>query len=60
MSEQPQHTGPWFHRFLIRLFGALLALLCFWLVGFIVNDIGKQPGPDYTSLEEQMLALALI
>ncbi|RMH11714.1 MAG: hypothetical protein D6698_16005 [Gammaproteobacteria bacterium] len=60
MSEIPQHTGPWFHRFLIRLFGVLLALLCFWLVEFIVNDIGRQPGPNYSLLEEQMLDPALI
>lgn len=60
MSESPRHKGPWFHRFLIKLLGVVLAVLCFWLIGFVVNDLGNLPGPDYFALERQMLDQSLV
>jgi predicted RNA-binding Zn-ribbon protein involved in translation (DUF1610 family) len=60
MSESSRHKGPWFHRFLIRLLGVVLALLCFWLIGFVVNDLGNLPGPSYQELEERILDQSLV
>lgn len=60
MSKTPRHNGPWFHRFLIKLLGVALALLCFWLIGFVVNDLGNMPGPDYRELEDRMLDQSMV
>ncbi len=60
MSETPRHNGPRLHRFLIKLLGVALALLCFWLIGFVANDLGNLPGPSYQVLEAQMLDPTLV
>lgn len=60
MSETHHNKGPWFHRFLIKLLGVALALLCFWLIGFVVNDLGNLPGPSYREMEERMLDQTLV
>lgn len=55
MTKTPQ-SGSWTVRWLIRLFTVLFGLLVYWLLGFFIDDIGHWPGPDYSTLEEQMLA----
>jgi predicted RNA-binding Zn-ribbon protein involved in translation (DUF1610 family) len=55
MNEAAVHKGPWTHRFLIVLFTVILGLLTYWLLGFVVNDIGTWPGPSYEELEKQWL-----
>lgn len=55
MNEIRKNKGPWAHRFLIVIFSVVTAILCFWLLGFVVDDIGNWPGPDYEKLEKQML-----
>lgn len=55
MTESRQNKGPWIHRFLIGLFSILTGLLCFWLLGFVVNDIVSWPGPSYETLEKRRL-----
>jgi hypothetical protein len=37
------------------LFTAILAILCFWLLGFVVDDIGTWPGLVYADLEARRL-----
>ncbi|MEX0701887.1 MAG: hypothetical protein WD069_07305 [Planctomycetales bacterium] len=51
--------GPWLHRFLVYGLTVLFGLLVYWLLGFVVDDIGTWPGPDYAALEERMLDPAL-
>ena len=53
-------NGPWFHRFLIGLFSILLTILLYWLLGFLVDDLGNLPGPDYQALERELLAPELL
>jgi len=48
------------HRFLVWLFGGMMSLLSYWLLGFIMSDIGSLPGPDYTEFERQKLDQTLI
>ncbi len=48
-------NGPWFHRFLIGLFSVLLTILLYWLLGFLVDDLGNLPGPSYQALERELL-----
>lgn len=57
-----RHTtaAPKRHRFLIWLFGGAMCLLSYWLLGFIMGDIGSLPGPNYSELEEQRLDQTLV
>jgi hypothetical protein len=45
MAEYPRIKGPWIHRFLTVLFSIVFAMLCFWLTGFIVDDLGSSAAP---------------
>jgi hypothetical protein len=51
----PRRGGTWLQRFFIGVFSVLLGLLTYWLLGFVVNDLGSLPGPDYQQLEQQRL-----
>lgn len=55
MQEHSRNKGPSIHRFLTMLFAAILAILCYWLLGFVVDDIGTWPGPVYAELEARRL-----
>jgi hypothetical protein len=48
------------HRFLVHLFTVVLTVLVYWLLGFIVDDIGTAPGPQYSAVEERMLDQGLV
>lgn len=52
--------GPWFHRFLVGLFSFVLTVLFYWLLGFVVHDIGRWPGPSYQDLEASRLDRELV
>jgi hypothetical protein len=43
--------GTWWQRVLIWLFSVILTLLVYWLLGFVLDDIGRLPGPDWAELE---------
>jgi hypothetical protein len=45
---------------LIGFFSLLLGLLIYWLLGFVVNDIGQWPGPDYTAVERERVDPTLL
>lgn len=52
--------GPWTHRFLVHLCTVILTVLLYWLLGFIVDDIGSWPGPQYDELERARLDQTLL
>jgi len=54
------NTGPWTHRWLIILFTFLLGMLFYWLLGFVVSDIGSWEGPQFAELESTQLDPALV
>lgn len=60
MNPGAIHRGPWQHRFLIWFFSALLGVLVFWLLGFVVNDIGTWPGPDPREIEARLIGGPLL
>ena len=60
MTDPRQNKGPWIHRFLIALFSVITGLLCFWLLGFVVDDIVGWPGPTYEKLEKGLLDQAVV
>ena len=51
MRADIQSKGMWVHRLAIRLFTVVLAVLFFWLLRFLVQDIQTIPGPDFASIE---------
>jgi hypothetical protein len=55
MDTHFRNKGPAIHRFLTLFFSAIFAILCYWLLGFVVDDIGTWPGPTYTELEVRRL-----
>jgi predicted RNA-binding Zn-ribbon protein involved in translation (DUF1610 family) len=52
--------GTWVTRQLIRLFTVVLAVLFFWLLDFVVEDIETIPGPAFTEIEQKYLDPKLI
>ncbi len=60
MKTQAASKGPWMHRFAIRLFTIVLAILIFWVLGFLVEDIRSIRGPDYATIEKAHLDQDLV
>jgi len=50
-QEKRERKGSFGHRFLTTGLNILLAILVYWLLGFILSDISSQPGPSLTSYE---------
>lgn len=53
MKSDTKAKGTWIHRLAIRLFTLVLAVLVFWVLGFLVDDIRTLRGPDYAAIEKQ-------
>jgi len=60
VSKEQKPKGPWIHRFLIRLFTVVLAVLVFWVLGFLVEDIESIEGPSYQEIEKQYVDQGLV
>ncbi len=60
MEATLKSKGPWTHRAAIWLFAAAQCVLVYWLLGFVVNDIGSLEGPSYQDIEARMLKRTLI
>lgn len=54
-SAERERRGTWWQRFLIWTFSAALALLVYWLLGFVLQDIGQLPGPDWEQISSERL-----
>lgn len=52
--------GPWLSRVAVNVLTVVVATLIFWLLGFVVDDIGSIKGPDYEEVEERHLDSALV
>lgn len=48
---EPNARGTWWQRFLIWAFSIALTLLLYWLLGFVLQDIGRLRGPDWTEFD---------
>jgi hypothetical protein len=53
MSQNKKFKGPWIQRAFIILLGAVLAVLLYWLLGFITKDIGSIRGPYYSKVQAE-------
>jgi len=56
MIGKERGRGPWIHRALILCFAGVLTVLLVWLLGFVLSDVGKFPGPDYAQFEAKYVA----
>jgi predicted RNA-binding Zn-ribbon protein involved in translation (DUF1610 family) len=54
MDEVNEKKGTKGYRFLMVLLYAVLGLLLFWFLGFMMNDIGNQPGPSLTEIQKSI------
>ena len=54
-ATERERRGTWWQRFLIWAFSIALSLLFFWLLGFVLQDIGQLRGPDWDEFETQRL-----
>ena len=59
-STQPVRKGPWLQQFLVYLFTGIFALLSYWLLGFLIDDIGNWPRPQSDEVEKRRLDPSLI
>jgi predicted RNA-binding Zn-ribbon protein involved in translation (DUF1610 family) len=55
MTMTPKPKGSWKQRIGIVLLAALAGVLVFWLLGFVVDDIGALPGPEETVVQKRFL-----
>ena len=60
MSTKQKPKGPWIHRFSIRLFTVVLAVLVYWVLGFFVQDIESIKGPQYDTIEKSHVDQQLV
>jgi len=60
MDAIRRNRGPWTHRVLIGVFTVFLVLLAYWLLGFVMKDIGALPGPSYPDVEKRRLDQDLV
>lgn len=60
MKIDAKSKGTWIHRLVIRFFTVVLAVLIYWVLGFLVDDIRSLPGPDYSSIEKKHLDPGLV
>ena len=59
-SFPANRKGPWLYQFLVYIFTGVFTLLAYWLLGFIIDDIGNWPGPQYNDVEERLLDQTLV
>ena len=60
MDDRKTPQGPWRHRFLVRLFAVVFALLIYQLLSFLVGDIGAAGRPSLKEVEKGFVDQALL
>jgi hypothetical protein len=58
-QAERERRGTWWQRFLIGAFSIALALLFYWLLGFILQDIGRMRGPQWDEFQTGRLDATL-
>lgn len=60
MSQTRERKGPTGHRFLVTVLNIVLAVLVYWLLGFIIDDISNQPAPTLEKVQKNFQNQALV
>ncbi|HWL07639.1 MAG TPA: hypothetical protein VNQ76_04490 [Planctomicrobium sp.] len=55
-----QRRGTWIQRWLKNVFTFLFGVLVFWLLGFLIDDLGHLQSPNFSEIEKQMLDPSLV
>ena len=55
MDASLQKKGPFKHRLLLYVFSGAAGVLFYWLLSFVINDIGTWEGPVYFEVQQRML-----
>jgi predicted RNA-binding Zn-ribbon protein involved in translation (DUF1610 family) len=58
MTEDKQFKGTWAQRLFIIVLGLVLAVLLYWLLGFLMADIESLPGPARSEVEAKYIGAA--
>lgn len=59
-SAHPSRRGPVGHRFLVLVFSLGVSILAFWLLGYVLRDIDRIPGPSYETMVTESLPTELV
>ena len=51
--EQVEKKGPKRYRVLVITLNMVLGLLLYWFLGFVMDDISQQPGPDIQRIQQK-------
>lgn len=60
MNDQKSPRGPLSLRLFLWILAGAFGLLVYWLLGFVIADVGTFPGPEMSQLEEEMLDPRLV
>ncbi len=60
MTENKKLKGPWVQRLGIIFLSLILAVLLFWLLGFLTKDIGSLRGPDFSRVQADHVDAELV
>ncbi len=60
MTPSTQPRGPWLHRLGITAFTLIISLLFYWLLGFVLGDIGSIAGPRWDEHERRQVGQAML
>jgi hypothetical protein len=52
--------APWLQRVGVLLFTILAGILFYWLLGFLVDDIGQMQGPHLSDVEQRQLDASVV
>ena len=59
-TAHPSRRGPVGHRFLVLVFSLGVSILAFWLLGYVLRDIDRMPGPNYETMVTEVLPVDLV
>ena len=59
MQDQDKPKGLWLHRFAIKVFTVLFAILVYWILGFLIEDIQEIKGPELNDIENKYVSQEL-
>ncbi|MFM1943248.1 MAG: hypothetical protein RI897_2230 [Verrucomicrobiota bacterium] len=60
MTPPTPPRGPWLHRLGITTFTLIIGLLFYWLLGFVLGDIGSIAGPRWDEHERRQVGQAML
>lgn len=60
MEARKPPKGPASHRFLVMMLNVFLAILFYWLLGFILHDVSNHQAPSWTDIQKQYQDSALV